>query len=1394
MVRVHFWPLLLAVLWALPPAGAQKAAEWPRLERSYLSDFRQEETPYTNKCIRNVFLDGEGRLWLDYCGLERLVNGISVFQFDGYEFHPVEFFSPEKGRLERLTIMGMSAQGQLFGQAEEKEFFLLDPNSHEARLIAIPDSSFAGFSPKGVSEADGKAYLLGYTEAHTIQLFTVEEKGLKKELSLDYPNGLWGPGNDLPLLINERETWFMGGTLPLFRWGRKSQSVRAYYPPDFIGHNLNRQLTLKDLSDASPRLLQSPAGQLYFFLPEYYGNRLFQFNQEKDQFVAIEGQFPDQWSPRDIFQDQSGNICFLFQEKDGPYRAVLMDEKGRRFDYSGVVAGLANIISLKGRDFRRQAFITTRNGFFSAGIRREGLIRRALPGKWISAIAELPDGRFLVNTVNEGWFLFDEARGSAAPFQGPRCGLPPSAAPPFGKGMKQQLIPDDEGQLWFISNNYLVQYHPETNACSCYDLGQNIKLFGFLDKSRLVVQDNRNSIAFFDLNTQRYFSPGPGIPENLGDLVRDIFVDSKGILWIPTNNGLWRIDFERGESQKLGPEDGFSDFRFTSIYEGPQGRLWLGAYFGGLHIYDPRTGSITIIDQRKGLSNNAVMSILPDDDGDIWVATEHGINIISKAGTVLNSIYREDGLAYETFERFDPLKASDGRLLFGSREGISIIEPRALKAALKQKEEVKAYLTELAYFDKKAGKELIRRSGLAQPGTISIPADRPYIRLKFALSSYLEPHKNRYAYRLEGIDKDWHYLGNQAELNISRLPPGKYRLLVKGADFRNNWTAEPVAINIHAREFFYKQPWFYLLASLPFLAFGLIWARNKQLEARRLELEVAKRTRKIQEDKALIEEQARKLQQLDEMKSRFFTNISHELRTPVTLITAPLENLIRKYGPSLNNGIGSSLKLVLKNGRKLGRLVEELLELSRLEAQKASLKEQPTPLVPFCRQLFSAYHSGAALKAIDYSFHSDLPGDAHFWVDRNRLEKVINNLLSNALKFTPKGEKVRLAVGIQKGGEPAPQLLITVTDTGRGIPPEDLPHIFDRYFQTQREGIATEGGTGIGLALSKELAQLMNGNLSVESEWGQGARFCLRLPAREALPEQGTEHFNSVQEAVSLNGQKAESLAAVPHNDNGSPRSKVLIVEDNRDMQQLLLQLLADEYDCILANHGAEAWSLLEAENTAVQDIELILSDVMMPEMDGYTLLEKVKGHGRWQKLPVIMLTARAAEEDKLHALRMGVDDYLLKPFSPEELLARLANLIGNYRVRKQLQQQSAPSKMEPNVTFEDAPSADSTWLKEVQDAAREALEKEIKLTTAYLSGKVFLSDRQFARKLKALTGLTPNGYILEVKLQKARHLLENRIYTTTTEVARASGFGSASYLAKVYQEHFGKKPGDYLG
>ncbi len=254
-----------------------------------------------------------------------------------------------------------------------------------------------------------------------------------------------------------------------------------------------------------------------------------------------------------------------------------------------------------------------------------------------------------------------------------------------------------------------------------------------------------------------------------------------------------------------------------------------------------------------------------------------------------------------------------------------------------------------------------------------------------------------------------------------------------------------------------------------------------------------------------------------------------------------------------------------------------------------------------------------------------------------------------------------------------------------------------------------------------------------------------------------------------------------------------MILEDNPDMQQFIYTLLADQYECVPANNGAEAWTWLQEEKQDIDDIELILSDVMMPEMDGYTLLEKIKAHERWQKLPVVMLTARSAEEDKLQALRMGVDDYLLKPFSPAELKARLHNLIANYRARKNL----AVSVEEPaggvDLAFESEESTYTVWLKEVENAAREALDKGLKLSTSFLAGRVFLSERQFSRKLKAVTGLTPNSYIQEVKLQKARHLLEHQVYTTVNEVAQAAGYSSGSYLTKVYQERFGKKPGDYF-
>ncbi len=1357
----------------------------PALEPSYISHFYQESDSYSKKCFENFFLDRNGRLWLVPCGGERMINSIGLFRFDGYSFQPVEVSTMDGTILEAPWVFGIEERGRFLGVTPGKrELFQMDPDTYESSLLPAVDSAFRNHQVLTLSINDNEAFVLGRTENNQLALFSLKESGLVKELLVDDPEVAERSLN-YAMTTTPEAIWFSTFSLPLYRFDRQKRTIRRYDAQDFDGMTKKPSgEKVTDNIEYLPKLLKSPTGKIYFLSSATYERQLFELERGKDDFLSMTDQFPAGWLPIGIFQDETGNICFLFQDRNETYRAILETAEGQRFDYSEVISGQWDIWQLAGQDFRRQIFLLTETGVHCAGIREQGLIQQALIDKWVSSMANLPDGRVLINTVRDGWFVYDKITGRAIPFEEPDCGM---KSPGFGPRMKQQIIPDDRGNLWFIFENYLVRYDPGTNDCEAFDFEKEGSLFALVREGLAVYQYHRKKISFVDIHTQQAVSFGPGVQENFDGFIRDILVDHNGVLWIPTNNGLWRIDIDRGESEVLGLEHGFTDLHFTSIFEDTKRRLWLGTYLGGLQVYDPQTGIVMIIDQGQGLSSNTIMSIIADDEGDMWVGTEYGINLVSKEGEVLYSIHEEDGLTYDIFERFDPFKDSDGHLYFGSRNGMSIIDPTALKASMRRDTTVQIYLTELGYFDKKEGVDVVQRSRFGQVGQLEISPERPYLRLKFGLSSYLEAHNNRYAYMLEGKDEDWNYLGTQPELNISRLPPGNYRLLIKGADFRNNWTAVPLSIDIHARDFFYKQPWFYFLAGLPFIAFGLIWARNKKQEARRLEREVALRTQKIREDKAVIEQQAAELRQLDTMKSRFFTNISHELRTPITLIKAPLENLIQKHGASLDERIGRSLKMVLSNAGKLGRLVEELLELSSLEAKKAKLKETSTPLRLFCRQLFSAYESGAALKHIDYHFRSDLEEAAHFLIDRKRLEKVVNNLLSNALKFTPQGGRVQMSLRREAG-----HLLIEVTDSGRGIPPEDLPNLFDRYFQTRRDDIATEGGTGIGLALSKELAHLMQGDLTVESEWGAGARFILRFPAKEAPPEAEypTSSLPVAEGGIDGNGTAVAPIAT-PSTDK--PKTKVLIVEDNLDMQQLIYTLLCDQYDCVLANNGAEAWSRLQEEDQEIEDIELILSDVMMPEMDGYTLLEKIKAHERWQKLPVVMLTARSAEGDKLQALRMGVDDYLLKPFSPEELRARLHNLIANYQVRKKLTVGAEKNAGDVGIAFEPEESANSVWLKEVEDAAREALDKGLKLSTAFLADRVFLSERQFSRKLKAVTGLTPNGYIQEVKLQKARHLLEHQVYTTINEVAQATGYSSGSYLTKLYQERFGKKPGDYF-
>jgi signal transduction histidine kinase/DNA-binding response OmpR family regulator len=1345
------------------------------LQVSYVNGHINEEDSYSKKCFIDLWEDKNGRLWITPCGLELMINGISLFQYDGYDFNPYEIELSDGTFIQGTSVEVIHNNEILYGINQEGKIVSINLLTEKLNLLSKYDAESSEKKIWKLTKFNNQLYALTFPYNGKVDLYKIHNDQL--ELEEIIPIGdINFEGTRHDLRVYENQVWFIQSDLLVFKYDRQKKSINRISLDTFTNVEKTRVYTNHPIL-LRPQLERDAQGRIYFYNPRIFGHQILQWNEDQSAFEEYPSPSNEDWDAKGLFKDMENNLLFLYQDEQGEHHALILSSEEKWYDGSSAYSDIKNITNIKADNFLKSAFVTTISGIYSISYQEREIIEKALEGIWVSSMVHLNDSILLVNTVGQGWFAYHEQTG-----QIDRCSLSCDGSEiAFNNQMKQQIIPGANGKFSFLAQNHLINFDPSDSTCIDYVFEENLSLFAYVSDSMIVAKRGSNQLGFYAIS-----KAFPKVNERidtlpLGGFIKDVMVDSNRSLWVPTNNGLYKIDPYTREYTILGKKEGFSDFHFISIYEDRAGILWIGTYFGGLHRFDPASGEVSVLNHNNGLSNNSVMGIITDRDNDVWVATQYGINLVSSQGELITSLYAEDGLSSEVYDRFDPYRSGDGKLYFGSRNGVSIVDPIKLKKDIGQDSLIKIYLSEISYYDKDRKENIHINKDFITSGTITIPPDRPYIGLKFGLSSYLESDKNKYAYRLNGVDKDWTFIGNTPELKINRLPPGRYYLEIKGADFKNNWTRTPIRIGIHAPQFFYKTAWFYLLFSLPFIVFAYIWIRNKQLEAKRLEREVAIRTQKIRQDKQLIEQQAKELKNLDQLKSQFFTNISHELRTPITLIKTPLENLVEQYSDKLEKSIIVMLRLVLKNANKLGKLVEELLELSRLDAHKSKLYNTPTPIDSLCESLYQAYLPGAQARSIDLTYDSDLSAENILMVDRSRLEKVINNLLSNALKFTQESGNITMQIRLMDR-----ILEIKVKDTGRGIPEEDLPFLFDRYFQTRRQELSTQGGTGIGLALSKELALLMGGDLVVYSEWQKGSEFVLTIPAIPGGWTTETELLpTSVNPGSSFYATEETTIPGKAHKSVG----KILIVEDNPDMQFLISSVLEPVYECLITNDGLEAWNKLQEATIRPNDFQLIISDIMMPNMDGYEFLEKIKSDEKWMMHPVIMLTARSAEEDKLEALRMGVDDYLHKPFSSRELRLRIQNLIRNYNVRQEKKNENAHNK----IVFQDLPAANMTWLKQVEDAAKSALGKGIKLTANYLAGQVFISERQFSRKLNTVAGLTPKEYILEVKLQKARHLLENKAFATIGEVAASCGFSSGSYLTKIFKEKFGKKPSDYI-
>ncbi len=677
---------------------------------------------------------------------------------------------------------------------------------------------------------------------------------------------------------------------------------------------------------------------------------------------------------------------------------------------------------------------------------------------------------------------------------------------------------------------------------------------------------------------------------------------------------------------------------------------------------------------------------------------------------------------------------------------------------------------------------------------LTFPFTYNSFRFEYAASAYDAPQYNQYQYWLEGFDDDWSALTGETYKSYTRIPEGSYTFKVRGKNIYNDFS-ELASYTFNVSPPWYRHYLAYGLYSIALIAFivGVVKWRSAQLERanRALEQKVIERTTEVvdknQQLEQLAEEletQATQLKELDKMKSNFFANISHEFRTPLTLLLSPLERAL-----STENGWKTDrnvTEMMFRNAKRLQTLINQLLDLSKLESGQMKLFLSEGDVVQFVKVIVASFESLAQSKNI--IFHYRIPKTPYScFYDSDKLEIILNNLLSNAFKFTPEGGNVDLVLDFdQKNKEE--YLKFTVSDTGKGIPETAVPKIFDRFYQADTSSSREFEGSGIGLSLTKELVILMNGNISVKSKEGKGSTFTLEIPAitdpgqdlvfLKELNNNPIHHDHEIGVNESFRNNKTSQAEKEDHD----TLPLILLVEDNIDLSGYLTGILDKNFKIITAFNGKQGFEM------ALENIpDLILSDMMMPEMDGFELCTKIRSEETTSHIPFVLLTARAAIEDRLEGFELGADEYLTKPFNVNELHVRINNLLEQRRnLRERFGKEIKIQPKDITVT-----SLDERFLQKVIAKMEEKI-SDSSFSVETFSMEIGMSRKNFHRKLVALIDQTPNEFIRIFRLKRAAQLFEQKS-GNVSEIAYQVGFQNLSYFTKCFKEQFGVPPNEFL-
>ena len=901
---------------------------------------------------------------------------------------------------------------------------------------------------------------------------------------------------------------------------------------------------------------------------------------------------------------------------------------------------------------------------------------------------------------------------------------------------------------------------------------------------KMWVGTNGKGVAVLDENNKviKRYTPDPKFPSDIllpvNGFIRDIEEDDEGKIWIGTHGGgiavlnpsTGKFDTYASWTSKL-PND-----KIQSILKDKHGNIWVGTFGSGLVIFKKGKKDLDFISETDKLENNTIYSILEDQNGLIWVTTNKGISSIDYSSKSINNYNYHNGVQNNNFVHKAGLRLANGNLFFGGLEGINYFNPTSLR---KNNNVPPVLITDLRISNQSISPS--EKGPIQCHISVAKEINLDY-KQNFALSfvglNYTSPEQNQYAYKLEGFDKDWNYIGNSTSASYTNLDPGKYTFKVKASNNNGVWNNLGASIKIYVHPPFWRTTYAYIIYTLLAIT-ALLFIRYKGIQ--KLEREFAARQLKNRLEQERKE--AERVHELDMLKLKFLTNLSHEFRTPISLILGPADKLIASKN---KEAVPAELNMIRRNAKRLLNLVNQLLDFRKMEEHELKVQPSEGELISFLKELCDSFQDLSERKKISFSFKSHIEQQFTLF-DHDKIERIVFNLLSNAFKFTPEGGKISLEVDkAAHQSDNKTWITIKVSDTGIGIPNDKQEKIFENFFQNSSSPGIINHGSGIGLAITKEFVKLHGGSIEVMSEPARGTVFYIHLPFTTikqpaieneitSVPSDSTEEQTPAFIDQEIIGQKTE-----PFISNHLP--SILLVEDNEDFRFYLKDNLRLYYNVFEASNGKEGW-----QKALTHHPQLIVSDVNMPLIDGIELTKKLKLDKRTNHIPVILLTALTGDNAQTTGLETGANDYITKPFNFEILKAKIKNLLTlNATLKDTYSKQITITG--PEVKVE---SDDQKFIKDVILYLEENLTNS-QLSVEELSRHLGMSRSTLYNKILEITGQTPVEYIRNIKLDKAAVLLE-KSDMQIAQIAYSVGFSTPNYFAKSFKAKFGVLPSEYI-